>query len=513
MIIKENIYKDAVRNNSIGSLHDFVVKLGFDLHKKSCVKYFSNEIKLIQVTDPKKRTRNLIEHFSARNRNFKINKLAPWRQNYLEFLKVNMRDNLAMFQHSKAKMILLDIDCHNKAMSEENLKLTALNIVDEFRTIFNNPNFSPGIVEISKRKRGIHMYIPIDCEFQNESVEFFLSNYKKYFEENNKGFILEWRTPTKAVRLPFTVDYSVFRWENDKLIRTSFSNKNKISSFPLSIDKANLTLENIYGKRKIIIFERESTISNKTPIDFSMYRGDRVIRHLALARYCHKRNISYSEYLSMCNEWNKGSKDLTYSFQKTCKSVWDSTINYSTTNTTTNTTTTSSFISNLSLLSGKDRRFIKRILRRNSKHFSHASRYTLGKDIEIFCQELFGYMYFQDKKPRYLRKQARITKKKREEMCIGYQFPINLQDMIIEHYNLKSNRKNLFKLFCTFFMEQYKHNTRGWSEGCCRQWKKKKRVEVTNYYMEYFFSFQKNVFQIPLQIHNIKYDELYLDTC
>ena len=491
MIVKENIVNQVF--DKIPKLHNLVVDLGFNLHRKNYVKYYSHEdIRTINVDNKKSITIDLINHFSSRNRKFKKNKLLSWKNNYNNFLLENKKNNVAMYQHRKSKIILLDIDTHEKLVSKKNLKLTSLNIIEEFRTIFNCPNFSPTLIQISKRKRGIHFYIPIDLQYDSIEVEYFLKYFKKYFEENNKDYTLEWRSETKAVRLPYTVDYSTYRYENEKLIRTTFTHLDKIKPIELNIKKVNLVLENIYGKEKFVIFERNSFFTNSHSIDFSMYRGNRIKQHLALARYCHRRNLSYEEYLELCNFYNKGSKDLNLHFHKTCKKVWESTKNYSSKISTIST----SFISNLDKLSKKDIRNIKQVIFKNSNYFKHSSRLVQKNEIEIFCKELFGYINYQETNPRKIRKKVRITKEKRNHMLVGYQFPINLQEEIIQAYSLKSNRRKLFKIFTTFFMDQYKHNSRGWSEGCCRQYRKKEKINISKYYMEYFLPYQKKDFHI-----------------
>mgnify|MGYP003466022048 FL=1 len=512
MKIKENISKTLIDNKEIPKIHNLLVSLGFDLAKLKYVKYVSHENLISTDSTPNLQTRDILNHFSSRNAPFRKGNETKWKKIYNTFLKENKRNNLAMFQHKKSKMLLIDIDCHGNPTTEENLKLTTLNLIEELRTVFNCPDFSPSLIEISKRKRGIHMYIPINEIFSDEKTQFFLKKFKLYFEENNKGMIFEWRTTRKAVRLPFVVDYSIYRFENDKLVRTSFSNLHKVTPNPLNIDNVNRVLEEIYGRDKLVVFEREFSFIGETDFhDFSMYRGQRVDKHLALARFSHNRNTTYNEFEELSKKWNCGSKDLTYHLTKTCKSVWNSTKEYRTDKTS---ITISDFISNTDRLSSTKDNFIKKTISSNNYRFSHSNQSRLKDELVIFSRELFGYIEFQKEKPRRIRKGIRLTKSKKEKMLVGFQFPLLLQERIISHYGLQSSQRNLFKQFCNLFLVQFKHNERGWSEGCCRQYIERKvwKKSISNYYTEGFVTLTPLFFSSSLKkiLNNFNSQSLFL---
>jgi len=491
-LIKENISKDLILNNKLSTLHNLTYDLGFNLRSNNLVSYKShNKIFTVNV-NKKEKTIALINHFSSRNqmtnswRNLTKNKTKKkyFKMLYQSHIRKAKKNNIAMYQHGSSRTILLDIDCHTTNLPKNLLKLTVLNFVEEMKTVFNNPEFNPGLIEISRLGRGIHIYFQVNEMFKSDRTEYFLKNFKKYFEDCNPSMKLEWRDLKKAVRLPFTSDYSQYRYWKGNLVRTSFKSLSKIETVELNLEIANKVLESLYGKEKKLIFYKDKSFIAQT-IDFSMYLGDRVEKHLALARYCFSRGMSYESFVSESIYWNKGSKDLTYSLQRTCRSVWNSVKRYRGIEFKSET---NSFISNYNRVDSKLQSKIERKINILSKDLTHKNQENIKNELLIFSIELFGNMLFQKEKPRKIFKNAKLTKKKREEMLIGYQFPIPLQEEIIQNYSLKSCRKTLFKHFINLFLVQYKHNSQGWSEGCCRQFREREEwnKNISKYYMEWF---------------------------
>ncbi|TGL99668.1 MULTISPECIES: hypothetical protein [Leptospira] len=447
-----------------------IVKIGFDN------KYFTFSLKEKSLIAKTKANGHFedFQYFEQNGLNFQVNdhlkaKLCEdvsvvWRQagrkreNFYNILK---KDNIALKEHKFSNIICLDIDTHFEVSPKKfrKLKRTILHFLKgKFKV---NPLF----VEVSKRRAGFHIYLKTDSNLDHKkAIECVLvEEIRKKLGNKISG--IDVRSNNKAIRLPFAIDYLVYdNLEEKGLIdyiqilkhfTRNYADKDSVLKYSKILSDYYDIIEKHFPDLVVSEFETPTAwkkkYSTKKKINYSIGSGERVgggkvIFSLGFA--CIARGYSYEDFLSECNKANKGSKDLTKWFQsgeisfegnKELKQIWDwCNKHYKQQDNYVASNRSETYKFKETLETNKYKVFIRGFI----KSFPYNKR----KIYQLVLTEIFKRIEESDKNPRKVDNKIALTKKLKEQLCIGYQFSRDFKNKLKEHFNLKVDIEKLFNI-------------------------------------------------------------------
>jgi len=150
----------------------------------------------------------------------------------------------------------------------------------------------------------------------------------------------------------------------------------------------------------------------------------------------------------------------------------------------------------------ENKKYIK-FIKNYSKYASHKNKKLYTSE---FLTEIFKRIEHSDNNPRKINSKVRLTKKKKESLCIGYQFPRNYQEKLKSHLGITKGTISYFNSFfyTSGILKQYiEEGTKGYinkyndsSISSCRQFVL--NDSIINFYL-YFNAF-RSIFSFILPI-------------
>ena len=463
---------------------------------------------ITKIIEPKKRFRlefhpELDKFYKASYFSLMTPEQKKWTKKTITcgILKFN---NLALREYPNSEIVTLDIDTHG----EEIINPSCLAPITEYKEfsvkVLNELKSLPLnilLFERSKIGNGIHVYIKLDGIHNKEIIK---NNLKKILE-SKFPLKVEFRTKTKALRLPFAYDYEFVNTDTLK-IETKLKKKMGfvIDRYKLesSISNRELTkvLDEIVSKMETPVKEELPIMSvfkrdcpKKTPVfvenKFSITDGNRVGGSGVLwdiAFYSLRVGYDVEKFIDLAEKSNISSKDLTSwdssRKRRDLESIYDFAsskfipnfkpyVGGSSKKTDPIAKQEKYFVSNVAKLSDTQKRNIEYVIndiyyeKLNKEGDSKWLKATI-EDCKLVFPELVGKILFEKLYPRDInesvRKAYRLRNSKVEDLKTGYQFPKEYLRLLKKHYpTLKRDISVIFTLFKNSFLERYVHKTNG----------------------------------------------------
>lgn len=446
--------------------------------------------------------------------------------------------NCALKSYKNTEMIALDIDTHgfhtkNKEKPFSEFQSLSQSILEFLQTELN---LNVVLYERSKVCRGIHCYIRLQSLDCREAIEKIL---KIALEKQFSEICVEFRSKTKALRLPFSWDYETINLKTFKVQRKFYKKINEaIEIWSLPIIESNrdllkriasLTKEETSTEKISAFSTRLKTIVKSKPEwNLAITEGNRVGGQKILWKLVNwsiSNNLNFEQFYDECERNNLSSKDLTsWNPQKKnreLRKIWD----YSLRNHSKiiQKTSSTNFISNTHFISEKEKEILNFFV---DSHYTKSTVWDIKKreETKIIFYELLGKIRFEQSNPRQINSELPISKLKKFELTVGHQFPKEFFNRLSENYSLKTSTKKAFDLFKILFLKSFVHSNGSTyipSLMSCKQYQLNDRF---SYYFELaksystpkhnslcslvFFGFdsrESNLFFENLQKHTKKY--------
>lgn len=471
--------------------------LGFDVSKNTTVTSYIMELKgYSTITTPIKHSqirKKILYHYKSQFINKKHIKNKGIRHLHREkrieeLYNILKNRNVALREYPNSEIIGMDIDTHNYFTKSKTSILQRRFLFDElceniYNTIKKDIPIPIIFIETSKIHRGLHIYFKLENRHNKLLIQ---EQIKLYLEKQFPNIVVEYRSKTHALRLPFSADYQ-YRDVNTfkkqiKLNKTILSPFKNISDTLLKNNDILTHLKSLtdpmilplFPEDKCNPFYRPSKLTDNSPISyipptekFKIYDGNRVggdKTQWRLVNWCIHNKKSLEEFVQLSIDCNVNSKDLSswkYSkILKECSSMYNfAKKNFTPYDHYISINKTNIFHSNLTLVTAKEKKVIKSYLYKLKRILPNTKfKNRLLKESEICFSEFFGKIEYEILCPRKIFNNAKITSAKRKDLLKGYQFPTTYLNKLKEHYNIKGNIKTIFKLFRMYFLELVIHS-------------------------------------------------------
>ncbi|WP_061209312.1 hypothetical protein [Leptospira borgpetersenii] len=462
-------YSKKYISGNFSYLVELLYRLGFDIRKElegsegKRITYVSKEgYKTFSLSNRRNQLFSFISnHFLSR-----VSVDESWegrrvdRQEFIEYRKYR---NLALAEHPNSDILYIDLDTHDPSFLNYKFFEYVRLIHKLLNDVQENLGCVPIFCEISRLKRGVHIYYRVEDTWDKEKIFLLIERVLKAAE---KRINVELRRQEKGFRLPFAWDYLPYLFEESRIARSiPFALKEALRVLDSNLYKINydVIVSVLYQNNTELlsealiskiegnsIWERERIRKNQEEKTFEIREGNRVGGEKTLFKvlnYCISKGMEYEETKEFCLTCNYGSKDLTAIAQnpngkeeRDLRKLYEyCKINFkSEFAPTTLDEKVKNFHSNLQYLTPIDLQWIETEARSKCS-------YVRNKTFETFklvMQEVVGkhnYDVFVEK--RKIGNSVKLRKEIKEKLCEGAQFSDEFFYRLKAHYKIRFSVK------------------------------------------------------------------------
>ena len=497
-------------------IKDLWISLGFDLSTQEYVQFYldkDNSVTAVTVDNKK---------YFAKS----VNKMLDYYIEEGENSNLYKSKCIALFDHSKSKVLKLDIDLKNRDCDSTLILNDIISLV----------GVTPIYIAESRFEKGLHLYFQMENSI-SDSVRLKFTNYIQEKQEFKEDCKIDRICSTSLALRPIGIkDYNILNSNFEKISIQECIESIKVNSCDERYILKNRDLMNkAFEKENSIKNEKENseikyklasrnrcftvTEDSENPfLRFPLTRDDRITNHFKLAHYCYSQKKTYKEFIEYSLENHIDSKDMNqYSIDgndKFMRDIWNYVL---LTHVKKNDVedkeyiqkSPNGYIRNNILHREHVERFGKRILDLHFAGEHKSNRLRIRKDIETIFYELWCRYYYDIQHPQKASRKVRDEKIKNAIESASFSLPNSLVELLIKEFDLKTAPRTLKEEILKMFndmsmMTQLNYTERGWlnfdsGTGYCKQF------ILTSLARKMFFI--ENEIELPI-LKNEEYDSL-----